>query len=81
MPRPLPGKAQYLLYRRLGGLHVRSERGWNISPTPGFDPRTDQPVASRYTDYTNPAHVTYPNRIDTCVNEGTLHATCLLIGS
>jgi hypothetical protein len=31
-------------------------RGWSgqvrkISPPPGFDPRTIQPVASRYTDY------------------------------
>jgi hypothetical protein len=24
-----------------------------ISPPPGFDPRTVQPVASRYTDYAN----------------------------
>jgi len=29
-----------------------------ISPTPGFDPRTVQPVASRYTDYAIPAHAT-----------------------
>jgi hypothetical protein len=26
-----------------------------ISPPPGFDPRTVQPVASRYTDYAIPA--------------------------
>jgi hypothetical protein len=26
-----------------------------ISPAPGFDPRTVQPVASRYTDYAIPA--------------------------
>jgi hypothetical protein len=26
-----------------------------ISPPPGFDPRTFQPVASRYTDYAIPA--------------------------
>ena len=25
-------------------------------PPPGFDPRTIQPVASRYTDYVIPAH-------------------------
>jgi hypothetical protein len=24
---------------------------WKISPPPGFDPQTVQPVASRYTDY------------------------------
>ena len=27
-----------------------------ISSPPGFDPRTVQPVASRYTDYVSPAH-------------------------
>jgi hypothetical protein len=26
-------------------------------PPPGFDPRTVQPVASRYTDYAIPAHL------------------------
>jgi hypothetical protein len=39
------------LYRRLGGPQGRSERLRKISPPPGFDPRTVQPVASRYTDY------------------------------
>jgi hypothetical protein len=29
---------------------------WKISPPRGFDLRTVQPVASRYTDYSNPAH-------------------------
>jgi len=28
-----------------------------ISPLSGFDPRTVQPVASRYTDYALPAHI------------------------
>jgi hypothetical protein len=43
------------LYRRLGGPQGQS--GWlrKISPPPGFDPRTVQPVASRYTDYAIPA--------------------------
>jgi hypothetical protein len=27
-----------------------------ISPPPGFDPQTVQPLASRYTDYAIPAH-------------------------
>jgi hypothetical protein len=30
-----------------------------ISPPPGFDPRTVQPVASRFTDYAIPAHTYY----------------------
>ena len=34
----------------LGGPQGRSGRVRNISPPPGFDPRTVQPVAIRYTD-------------------------------
>jgi hypothetical protein len=47
-----PAKTQYPLYRRLGGPQGQSGRLRNISPAPGFDPRTFQPVASRYTDCT-----------------------------
>ena len=46
-----PGKTRYPLYRRLGGPQSRSGQVQKISPPPGFDPRTVQPVASRYTDY------------------------------
>ena len=46
-----PGTTRYSLYRRLGGP---PESVWtgaeNLSPTPGFDPWTVHPVASRYTD-------------------------------
>jgi len=45
-----PGNTRYLLYRRLGGLQGRSGQVRKISSTPGFDPRTVQPVVSRYTD-------------------------------
>jgi hypothetical protein len=50
--RPLyPGKnTRYPLYRRLGGPQWRSGRVRIISPSLGFDPRTIQPVESRYTD-------------------------------
>ena len=51
-----PGKTLYPLYRRMGGPQGRSGRVWKISPTPGFDPRTVQPVASHYTDWAIPAH-------------------------
>jgi hypothetical protein len=51
-----PGKTQYPLYKRLGGPQGRSGRVWKFSPPPGFDPRTAQPVASRYTDWNIPAH-------------------------
>ena len=46
-----PGKTRYPLYRRLGGPQGRSGRVRKISTSLGFDPRTVQPVASRYTDW------------------------------
>jgi hypothetical protein len=46
-----PGKTRYPVYRRLGGPQGRSGQVRKISRPPGFDPRTVQPVASRYTDY------------------------------
>ena len=46
-----PGKTRYPLYKRLGGRQDRSGQVRNISSLPGFDPRTVQSVASRYTDY------------------------------
>jgi hypothetical protein len=52
-----PGTTRYLLYRSLGGFQVRSGQVWKISSPPGFDPRTVQPVASRYTDYAIRAHI------------------------
>ena len=51
-----PGKTRYPLYRRLGRPHARSGRVRKISPSPGFDPQTDQPIASRCTDWAIPAH-------------------------
>ena len=39
------GKTRYPLYRRLGGPQGLSGRVQKISPPPGFDPRTVQPVA------------------------------------
>jgi hypothetical protein len=44
-PPPPPGMTCYPLYRRLGGPQGRSGHVWKISPSPGFDPRTVQPVA------------------------------------
>jgi len=49
----LAGKSRYPLYRSLGGPQGRFGQAQKISPPPGFDPRTVQPVASRYTDYAN----------------------------
>ena len=45
-----PEDTRYPLYRRLCGPQGRSGQVRKISPTPGFDPQTVQPVASRYTD-------------------------------
>jgi len=45
-----PGKTRYQLYRWLGGPQGRTRQVRKVSPPPGFDPRTVQPVASRYTD-------------------------------
>jgi len=62
----LPDWAKYLSaprYRRVGGPQGRS--GWmrNISPSLGFDPRTVQPVASRYTDWAIPAHFVHTSGV------------------
>jgi len=46
-----PGKTWYPLYRRLGGPQGQSAEVWKILPPPGFNPRTVQPIASRYTNY------------------------------
>ena len=52
-PRPIYPleRTRYQLYRRLGGSQIRSGQVRKISPTPGFDPRTVQPAASRYADW------------------------------
>jgi hypothetical protein len=50
-----PGKTRYPFYRRLGGSQGRSGRLQKISPPPGFDSRTFQSVASRYTYWAIPA--------------------------
>jgi len=43
------GKTRYPLYRRLGGPQGRSGEVRKISPPPGFDPQTIQPIGSCYT--------------------------------
>ena len=51
-----PGMIRCPLYRRLGRPQGRSGRVLKISPPPGFDPRTVQLVAIRYTDYAITVH-------------------------
>jgi len=42
---------RYTLYRRQGGLQSQTERVRKITLPVGFNSRTVQPVARRYTDY------------------------------
>jgi hypothetical protein len=46
-----PGKTRHLFYIRMGGPQGRSGRVREILLPPGFDHRTVQPVASRYTKH------------------------------
>ena len=60
-----PGKdLAPIVYRRLGGPQGRSGRAREISPTPGFDPRTFQRVASHYTDSAIPANFIYGTNLN-----------------
>jgi hypothetical protein len=43
-----PGKTWYSLYRRLGGPPGQSGCVQKILPSLGFDPRTVQPITTRY---------------------------------
>jgi hypothetical protein len=51
-----PGLTRYPLCRRLGGPQGRSEWVRKISPPPGLNLRTVEPVASRYNDYAISGH-------------------------
>jgi hypothetical protein len=70
MPRAdrfTPGKEiRDPLYWRLGEPQNRSDFVRNISPSSGFDPRTVEPVASRYTDDTVWANIGYPMKQKNC---------------
>jgi hypothetical protein len=52
-PQPLftPWKTRYRTYSGLGGQQDRYGHVRKISPPPGFDPRTVQPVTRRCTDW------------------------------
>jgi hypothetical protein len=59
VPRPgsyNPGKTRDPLYKRQGVPQGRSGPARKISPPPGYDPRTAQPVANCYTNWAIPAH-------------------------
>ena len=67
-----PAKTRYPLYRRLGGPQGRSRsvQVRKISPPPRFDPRTVQPVASRYADW-------LPGPLKVCGNSIKQLHTCV----
>jgi hypothetical protein len=50
-----PDKDPVTIVQETGWAQEHSGRVRKISPPPGFDPRTVQPVASRYTDWDIPA--------------------------
>jgi hypothetical protein len=76
-PAVLPaGKTRYPMYRRLGGPQSLSRRVRKISPTPGFDPQTVQPVASRCTDSAIPVHNHTLNKKNPAYH---LTSTCMLM--
>ena len=70
-----PEKTRYSLYRRLDGLQSRCERVRKISPPAGIHPRTVQPVASRYTDYSIPAHNSDTDTIQSDALKASLNNT------
>ena len=74
-----PGKDPYPLYRKLFGPQSRSGRVRKFSPQQEFDPRTVEPVTSRYTDWA--AWPTFmPNslglRMDTFLQKGVQVIIC-----
>jgi hypothetical protein len=52
-----PEKTRYPLYRGLGGPQGQCGQVLEISPPPGFDTRTLQLIASRYTNWPIPTHL------------------------
>jgi hypothetical protein len=66
-----PGKdTRYPLYGRLGGPQGPCGRVQKTKPPPGLDPRTVQPVDSRYTDYNIPVYSSQHIPLKTCVLSG-----------
>jgi hypothetical protein len=68
-----PEKTWYPLDMRLSGPQGPSGQVRKISPPPGFDPRTVQPVVSRYADYDTSAE----NHFDYKLLLHFLHVSCL----
>jgi len=67
------------LVPRLGGAQGQFGQVWKISPLPEFEPRSAQPVVSRYTEYaTRPTYLLYRLGFYCC---GTcLYSPCIIQG-
>jgi hypothetical protein len=75
-PAALPlGNTLFPLYRKLGGPQSRSRRVRKISPPPGFDRHTVQPVTSRYT------HTYVYIYINKIVYQDKPRVLCVLLGA
>jgi hypothetical protein len=61
-----PGKSRYPLYRRLGGPQGWSGQVQKISPPPGFDARTVQPVAQSLYRLSYRAHMSLSYIHESC---------------
>ena len=70
-------ETRYPLHRSLGGPQGQSVRVQEISPPPGFFPRTVQIVASRYTGYDIPDHK-FTTFIIRLIDK--LRVTCQVVG-
>ena len=70
---------RYPPQRRLGEPQGRSGRVQKISRPSGFDPRTVQPVASRYTDHAIPGYTSF-RYLDTVLSKSiSMHTQILFI--
>jgi len=79
-PAVIPlGKTWCPLYRRLGGPQCRSGRVRKISSPPGFDPRTVQPVACRYSDLVIPAQKDAVHTREIFGSSGSRHFILVLV--
>jgi hypothetical protein len=88
----IPGKSRYPLYRGCEFTKSGLEGCGKISPLPGFDPCTVQPVASRYTDCAIPAHewdsfsyeyfdFLLPLSFCNYSNSSNCHRSCTILGT
>ena len=65
-PQLTPGKDPVPILKEVGWASGRSGQVQKISPPPGFDPRTVQPVGSRYIDWATRPNICAYNYIEIC---------------